>query len=76
MNKNYNKHIELMIVLFSFFAAITATCSYHKQKAKDYHYVNEDSCGIDSAYIVDSLHQTYDEVKVDKQGNVYHVECN
>lgn len=76
MNKDYNKHREIAIVLFMIIAAILVACNMDRNKDKQTHPESNgiyDTCGIDSAYVEDSLHQTYDEVKVDTQGHVYHI---
>lgn len=76
MNKDYNKHKEIAIVLFMIIVACLAACNMDRNKANQTHpesNADYDTCGIDSAYIEDSLHQIYDEVKVDVQGNLYHV---
>lgn len=74
MNKNYNKHRELAIVLFMIIAVILAACNMDRNKANHTgSNLDYDTCGVDSVYVTDSLHKPYDEVKVDTQGNVYHV---
>ena len=74
MNKDYNKHREIAIVLFMIVAATLAACNMDRNKANHTgSNLDYDTCGIDSVYITDSLHQTYDEVKVDTQGHIYHI---
>lgn len=74
MNKDYNKHREIAIVLFMIVAATLIACNMDRNKANHTSSnLDYDTCGIDSVYITDSLHQTYDEVKVDTQGHIYHI---
>lgn len=74
MNKDYNKHREIAIVLFMIVAVILVACNMDRNKANHTAFnLGYDTCGIDSVYITDSLHQTYDEVKVDTQGHIYHI---
>ena len=72
MNKDYNKHLIKIIIGFIVTIVILICCSQHK----DNNYDNE-ACGIDYTYIVDSLGQPYDSIaidtiyKVDETGKLY-----
>lgn len=70
MNKNYSKHLFIIcVVLFIIMIVLIAIA---RNNRTDY-----DVCGIDSAYIVDSLGEEYNNitidtiVKTDINGNVY-----
>lgn len=70
MNKDYNRHLFYICVILVLIINILVVITRHS-KTKD------NVCGIDSAYIVDSLKEEYDNVtidtiiKVDINGNVY-----
>lgn len=72
MNENYDKHRHAIIAVACVVVTFVACCS-NRTSVKDY-----DVCGIDSAYITDSIGEPFLEVqvedtitKVDRQGNVY-----
>jgi len=50
MNKNYNKHREIAIVVFMFAAAIMAACAHQSKTNKSRLVDTTDSCGINDAY--------------------------
>lgn len=72
MNKDYNKHLIKTTIGFVIIIFILICCAQHK----DNNYDNE-PCGIDYSYIVDTLNQDYDTVsidtiyKVDNTGKLY-----
>lgn len=72
MNENYNKHLIKTIIGFVIIIFILICCAQHK----DNNYDNE-PCGINYSYIVDTLNQDYDTVnidtiyKVDSTGKLY-----
>lgn len=70
MNKNYNKHLFITCIIL--FIIMIILIAITRRNRTDY-----DVCGIDSAYIVDSLGEEYNNVtidtivKTDINGNVY-----
>ena len=70
MNKNYSKH--LFIICVAMFIIMITLIAIARNNRTDY-----DICGIDSAYIVDSLGEEYSNItidtiiKTDVNGNVY-----
>jgi hypothetical protein len=75
MNRRYNREVKARIAAIAVAILISILFMNCNDNSNKHSNTTNDSvyCGIDSAYIVDSLHQTYDEVKVDTQGHVYHV---
>lgn len=72
MNKNYNKHLFYIIIVLLIIVMIMILLTKHNNK------VDYDICGIDSAYINDSIpiEEYYDVaidtiIKTDNKGNVY-----
>lgn len=72
MNKNYSKHLFIICIILFIIMIILITIA--RNNRTDY-----DVCGIDSAYIVDSLGEEYNNitidtiVKTDINGNVYKI---
>ena len=72
MNKNYSKHLFIICVVL--FIIINILIAIARNNRTDY-----DVCGIDSAYIVDSLGEEYSNItidtiiKTDVNGNVYRI---
>ena len=72
MNKNYSKHLFIICVVLFIIMIILITIA--RNNRTDY-----DVCGIDSAYIVDSLGEEYNNItidtiiKTDVNGNVYRI---
>lgn len=72
MNKNYSKHLFIICVVLFIITIILIAIA--RNNRTDY-----DVCGIDSAYIVDSLGEEYNNitidtiVKTDVNGNVYKI---
>lgn len=70
MNKNYNKHLFITCIILFIIMIILIAITRHNR-------TEYDVCGIDSAYIVDSLGEEYNNVtidtivKTDINGNVY-----
>lgn len=75
MNEHYNRDKNIVILLL----AVTILLLWSCVKGKSTNNVDYEPCGIDSAYIVDSLKEDYQSIeyvgdsiiKTDKQGNVY-----
>ena len=72
MNKNYSKHLFIICVIL--FIIMISLIAIARNNRTDY-----DVCGIDSAYIVDSLGEEYNNItidtiiKTDVNGNVYRI---
>lgn len=72
MNKNYSKHLFIICVVLFIITIILIAIA--RNNRTDY-----DVCGIDSAYIVDSLGEEYNNItidtiiKTDVNGNVYKI---
>ena len=70
MNKNYSKHLFIICVVL--FIIMIILIAITRNNRTDY-----DVCGIDSAYIVDSIGEEYSNItidtiiKTDVNGNVY-----
>lgn len=74
MNKNYDKHREIAIVVFMFAAAIMAACA-HQNKTNN-KVDTTDSCGINDEYYEiedDTTNDGYDTdsiIQIDANGNI------
>lgn len=76
MNEHYNRDKNIVILLLAVTILLLWSCVKGKSTNNNVDY---EPCGIDSAYIVDSLKEDYQSIeyigdsiiKTDKQGNVY-----